>query len=139
MAVRTAGSFVASTAVGYTIRTTPTSTALVGATDSLASEAIATNTNLLLGKKVVMGMEVIQAFSNVAATLTLEVSHNGTEFAEYATLTADTTPDVQESKIFVVDLQAIEVPYMRLHFNKGALSVGTAGTAKFFYAHKTAS
>jgi len=136
MASAISPSFSAATVNGYSVKTTAESTPLSGATDTLVSTNISTNTETIENKKIVMGMETSIAFSNVAADLKLQLSHNGTDWADVATLSSDITPDVVEAKPFLVDLTNVYAPYFRFVFNSGSLSVGTSGTAKFFYAFK---
>tara|TARA_R100000742_G_C4278310_1_gene100969 strand:+ start:1764 stop:2174 length:411 start_codon:yes stop_codon:yes gene_type:complete len=134
MATSQTSAYVQATVAGYTVKTTPTSSALSGATDTLVSTSIASNTDTIENKKIVAGMDVKVAFSDVAATLVLQVSHNGTDWADAVTITSDTTPNVTGVKTFLVDLTNIYAPYFRIHFNPTGLSVGTSGTAQFFYA-----
>lgn len=136
MASAQTNSFVSATIAGYTVKTTPTSSTLSAATDTLVSTTIASNTDTIENKKIIMGMDVKVAFSDVAATLKLQVSHNGTDWADASTISTDVTPNVTGVKTFLVDLTNIFAPYFRLHFNDPGLSVGTSGTAQFFYAFK---
>lgn len=136
MASATSPSFGVATVNGYSVKTTSTSSALSAATDSLVSENISSSASIIENKKIIMGMDVKSAFSNVAALLKLQASHNGTDWADVATISADTTPNVVGVKTFIVDLTNYYAPYFRLHFNDTSLSVGTSGTAQFFYAYK---
>ena len=134
----TAPSFAKTTANGFTIQTTAESavfTAGSGA-ESLVSPLINTNVDNINDKKLVMGFDVTVAYANVAATLILQVSHNGTDFVDYTTLSSDTTPDVTGVKLFVVDTTNLFAPFYRLVFNKGELNAGTSGKGKFFFANK---
>ena len=133
MATSTSPSFATATVNGYTVKTTATSSTLSGASDILVSQNISANTDKIENKKVVMGIDIKVAFSNVAALLKLQVSHNGTDWADAVTISSDTTPDVTGVKTFLVDLTNIYSPYFRLIFNDTGLSVGTSGTAQFFY------
>ena len=134
MATATAPSLGAATVNGYTVKTTGTSSTLSGATDTLVSPNISANTDTIENKKIVAGIDIKVAFSDVAATLVLQVSHNGTDWADAVTISSDTTPNVTGVKTFLVDLTNIYAPYFRIHFNPTGLSVGTSGTAQFFYA-----
>ena len=136
MATSESLSFASATVAGYTVKTTPTTSALSSGTDTLVSTNIASNTDEIENKKIIMGMDVKVAFSNVAATLKVQASHNGTDWADVATLSSDTTPDVTGVKTFVADLTNVYAPYFRLHFNDSGLNVGTSGTTQFFYAYK---
>jgi len=142
MAERTAPSFATTTVNGYTVRTTTTSSTLAGSTDSLVSENIVPSADSFENKKIVMGMDVKVAFADVAAVLTLQVSHNGSDWVDVSTLSSDTTPNVTGVKTFFVDVSSIYAPYFRLHFNGSSTavlttqSVGTSGTMQFFFAYK---
>ena len=142
MAERTAPSFATTTVNGYTVRTTTTSSTLAGSTDSLVSENIVPSTDSFENKKIVMGMDVKVAFADVPAVLTLQVSHNGSDWVDVSTLSSDTTPNVTGVKTFFVDVSSIYAPYFRLHFNGSSTtvlttqSVGTSGTMQFFFAYK---
>ena len=133
----TAPSFAKTTANGFTIQTTAESAVFTAANgaESLVSPLINTNVDNINDKKLVMGFDVTAAYSDVAATLILQVSHNGTDFVDYATLSSDTTPDVTGVKLFVVDTTNLFAPFYRLVFNKGELNAGT-GKGKFFFANK---
>tara|TARA_Y100000310_G_scaffold247854_1_gene253602 strand:+ start:510 stop:938 length:429 start_codon:yes stop_codon:yes gene_type:complete len=142
MAERTAPSFATTTVNGYTVRTTTTSSTLAGSTDSLVSENIVPSADSFENKKIVMGMDVKVAFADVPAVLTLQVSHNGSDWVDVSTLSSDTTPNVTGVKTFFVDVSSIYAPYFRLHFNGSSTtvlttqSVGTSGTMQFFFAYK---
>ena len=145
MATRTSGSFASATVNGYTVRTTPTTTALAGATDETVSVNIETNTDAIENKKIVAGIDVKVAYSDVAAHLIFEVSHNGTDWATAVDMSTDLTPNVTGVKTFLLDLTDIYAPYMRMRVNGGtttakaaitALSMGTSGTCQFFFAYK---
>ena len=137
MATTTAPDFAKASVNGFSVATTGESSVFLSTGDTLVSPLISTNVDNINNKKIAMGMDVTVAYANVAATLKLQVSHNGTDFANYATLSSDTTPDVTGIKIFVVDLTDLYVPYYRLVFNDaGAVNVGTSGKSKFFFANK---
>tara|TARA_Y100001973_G_C5133572_1_gene299092 strand:+ start:346 stop:759 length:414 start_codon:yes stop_codon:yes gene_type:complete len=135
MASATTPAFASATVNGYTVKTSSTTSTLSGATDTIVGANILANTDKIENKKIIMGIDVKVAFSDVAATLTLQVSHNGTDWADAATLSSDTTPNVTGVKTFLVDLTNIYAPYFRLHFNPTGLSVGTSGTLQMFYAY----
>ena len=136
MSSSTSPSFGTATVNGYTVKTSTVSSTLSAATDTLVSQNIASNTDVIENKKVIMGMDVKIAFSDVVAPLVLQASHNGTDWADVSTIIADTTPNVTGVKSVIADLTNYYAPYFRLHFNTSALSVGTSGTAEFFYAFK---
>ena len=136
MASGTTPAFATATVNGYTVKTSATSSTLSAATDTLLSTNIASNTDTIENKKIIMGMDVKVAFSDVSATLVLQASHNGTDWADVSTLSADTTPNLTGVKTIIADLTNYYAPYFRLHFNPTGLSVGTTGTAQFFYAYK---
>lgn len=135
MAIETAGSFSSATVNGYTVRTSPTTSTLSAVSNSLVSENISAATDTIENKKIIMGIDVKVAFSNVNATFVIEVSHNGTDWVTAVTIDSDTEPDSTGVKTYLVDLTDIYSPYFRLHYNKGALSVGSSGTLQFFHAY----
>tara|TARA_Y100001938_G_scaffold149639_1_gene237169 strand:- start:12007 stop:12450 length:444 start_codon:yes stop_codon:yes gene_type:complete len=147
MATRTSDAFASATVNGYTVKTTPNTSALAGATDEIVSVSIATNTDAVENKKIVAGCEIDSSnqYSNVAAHLIWEVSHNGTDWATAVDMSTDITPDVAGVRTFLVDLTDIYAPYMRMRVNGGlttgkatitSLSMGTTGQMKFFFAYK---
>ncbi len=134
MAILAAPAFASATVAGMTVKTTSESSVVSTGTDSVASVSIASNTELVNNKKFIAGVEVTTAYSDVAATLVYQVSHNGTEWADYATMSSDITPNVDEVKVFVVDTTNLYAPYHRIHFNPTGQNIGTSGKLKFFYA-----
>jgi hypothetical protein len=145
MATTTSGAFASATVNGYTVRTTPTTSTLSGATDETVSYNISTNADTIENKKIVAGIDVKVAYSDVAAFLIFEVSHNGTDWATAVDMSTDLTPNVTGVKTFLLDLTDIYAPYMRFHVNGGtttakaaisATSMGTSGTMQFFFAYK---
>jgi len=88
------------------------------------------------GKKQLVGINVTTAGSDVAATLIVQGSHNGTDWVTLATATEDTTPNVTGVKLALVDLTNIYTPFYRLAFNAGGLTTGTTGRFKFIYSCK---
>ena len=135
MAIETAPAFATTTVNGYTVRTTTTSTALSSNTNSLVSQTIVPSTDAIENKKIIMGVDIKVAFSDVAAILKIQGSHNGTDWLDIATLDTDTTHSAGVQPFFV-DLTNVYAPNFRLHFNTSALSVGTSGTLQFFFAYK---
>mgnify|MGYP003131402478 CR=1 FL=1 len=145
MATRTSGVFASATVNGYTVKTTPTTTALAGATDETVSVNIETDSDAIENKKIVAGVDIKVAYSDVAAYLIFEVSHNGTDWATAVDMSTDLTPNVTGVKSFLLDLTDIFAPYMRFRVNGGtttakaaisATSMGTSGTMQFFFAYK---
>jgi hypothetical protein len=139
VAIETAPAFVTTTVNGYTIRTTTTSTALSGTTNSLVSAIILPSADAIENKKIIMGLDIKVAFSDVQARLILQGSHNGTDWIDIASLSTDTTPNVTSPsgvRPYFVDLTDVYTPNFRLHFNSTTQNVGTSGTLQFFFAYK---
>ena len=145
MAIRTSPVFASATVNGYTVRTTGTTSVLAGATDEIVSVNIETNTDSIENKKIIAGCDVKVAFSDVAAYLIFEASHNGLDWATVGDMSTDITPNVTGVKTFLLDLTDVYAPYMRLRVNGGtttakaaitSLSLGTSGTMQFFFAYK---
>jgi hypothetical protein len=90
--------------------------------------------NSFMGSKVLVGINITVAFEDVAATLILQVSFDGTNWYDLSTLDSDTTPNVTGVQTFLADFSSTYAPYARLIFNEGGLDVGEAGTIKFMYA-----
>lgn len=86
------------------------------------------------GKKIVIGFNITVAFANVAATGTVEVSADGTNWATQSTFSQDLTPDVTGAQVYVLDLTATYAPYVRIKFNASGLKIERSGRVKFFYA-----
>ena len=131
MATTTAGAFTKVTKNGKLVGTSAETTVLAAATDNAVSPTI---TEALDNKKVLVGIQVTTAFSDVAATLIVEGSTDGTNWATLATASSDTTPNVAGVKLYLADLSDIYAPYYRLNFNNGGLSAGTSGKLKFIYS-----
>ena len=136
MATTTTGAFAASSVQGYTVRTSPSSSALSASSDNIVSKTINSSTDSFENKKIIMGMETTTAFADVAGVFKLQASHNGTRWVDVVTMTSDATPNVEEVKPFFVDLSNIYSPYFRFIFNDDGKSVGTSGRLNFFYAYK---
>ena len=136
MATTTTGAFAASSVQGYTIRTSPSSASLSGASDNIVSKTINSSTDSFENKKIIMGMETTTAFADVDGVLKLQASHNGTSWVDVVTLASDSTPNVEEVKPFFVDLSNIYSPYFRFSFNSDGKGGGTSGRLNFFYAYK---
>jgi hypothetical protein len=122
----------------YVVYSTSEVPDLATGTDSIASRAI--DTVAINGKKIMMGIEVINPYSNVVADLAVQLSADGINWtANYATAIADTEPDVGGVKLGLVDFTSVEVPFFRLVFNSSGLDVGTTGNLKFRYIVPPAS
>jgi len=133
---------------GYTYGVTDTSAVLANTANalvsypfgyraaSIATKTVAVNTvprNHFSGTKFLCGMNVIVAYDDVAAVLSVSASYDGTNWVDVDTLIADTTPNVTGVKQEMADLSTTYAPYYRLTFNSSGLNCGTSGTAKFFY------
>ena len=136
MATKTTGAFVAAAVQGYTVNTSPVNATGGTASDDIVSTTINSSTDSFENKKIIMGAEVTEAFTDAVVPIKLQASHNGTDWTDVVTMTADATPNVVESKPFFVDLSNIYSPYFRFIFNSAKTSIGTAGQLKFFYAYK---
>lgn len=90
--------------------------------------------NSFMGSKIMVGINVTVAFSDVAATLIAQGSIDGTNWGLIDTLDTDTTPNVTGVQLYELDLTDWQVPYVRLIFNVGGLNVGTSGKLRFLYA-----
>jgi hypothetical protein len=135
MATSTSAAFASTLTNGYTVRTTPTTSALVSTGDTLVSQNINTNTDSIENKKIVMGFDVKVAYLNVGMSLELQVSHNGTDWAVAVTIDADIEENGTGVKTYLVDLTSIYAPYARLICNRDGKNVGTSGTGQFFFAY----
>lgn len=136
MAVISSPAFADATVNGFKVKTTTVTSALSSGSDSIVSPSIETNTDDINDKKLIMGIDVKVAYADQAATLVLQISHNGTDWADYQTLSSDTTPNVTGNKIFIADTTNLFAPYYRIHFNPTATAIGTSGTVEFFVANK---
>lgn len=90
--------------------------------------------NAFMGRKVLLGINITVAFSVVASTLVLQISLDGTNYYDLATLDADVTPAVTGVQIYLADFTNTYAPYARLKFNANGLNIGTTGRVKFLYA-----
>ena len=137
MGIQQTAAFVNTTTAGYNVRTTPqTSASGLTAGDSIASVSIDTSANAIENKKIVMGTDIKTAFNDVAMTLTVQVSHDGINWADAVTLSSDITPNNTGVKTFLADLTNIYAPYFRLHANSDAKAAGGSGELQMFYAYK---
>lgn len=131
MATTTAGAFVNASRNGYKVGTSATTAVQASTGDNSVSPVIS---NDLGDKKVLVGINVIVAYLDVAATLIVEGSTDASNWVTLATASSDVAPNVTGVKLYLVDLSSIRAPYYRLKFNGGGLNVGTSGTLKFIYA-----
>ncbi len=125
--------WTSSTVNSQTLYTSATSQA-VTSTNSLVSGNITSN---LSGKKVLISHTIATGYADVAATLTLEGSFDGTNWGTLVTLDSDTQPNVAATEVYVADLtDYTSIPYFRIHFNAGAANLGsTSATSTFKYAY----
>ena len=122
----------ATTSNSYQVFTTEIIPDLTTGTDGIASKVITTTS--LNGKKVMMGIDVTSAYSDVAGEVTLQLSADGLNWtSNYATVIADSTPNLTGIKYGIVDLTSVEVPFYRLVFNSAGNNVGTSGNLRFKY------
>ena len=116
-----------------TIYTSATSQTIT-TTNSLVSGNITSN---LSGNKILISHTIATGYADVAATLTLEGSFDGTNWGSLVTLDADTQPNVAATEVYTVDLSTYtSIPYFRIHFNAGAANLGsTSATSIFKYGY----
>lgn len=145
MATTTAGAFTLATKSkvdkfnqkGFAVYTTAETAVLAGATDNAVSPVLVSASNPLYnglnGNKVIMGVQITTAFSDVAGEVILQGSHDGTNWVNISTIIADSTPNVTGVKQALADLTSVKVPMYRLNFNSAGNSVGTSGKLKFFF------
>ena len=130
--------WTSSTVNSQTVYTSATSQAAssVGASNSLVSGNITSN---LAGNKILISQTIATGYADVAATLTLEGSTDGTNWGTLVTLDSDTTPNVAQTDVYVVDLSSYtSIPYFRIHFNASGLNLGTgSATSVFKYGYTT--
>ena len=132
MATTTAGAWTKKSENGYLVGTSAETAVLPDATGNQVSPTI---TEELGNKKTLVGINVTTAFSDVASTLIVEGSTDGTNWCTLATASSDTTPNVTGVKLYLVDLSSIKAPYYRLNHNAGGLSLGILGKLKFIYTN----
>tara|TARA_Y100000401_G_C8276821_1_gene201280 strand:+ start:187 stop:621 length:435 start_codon:yes stop_codon:yes gene_type:complete len=128
------GTSTVNTYTKYETSTSPAISTLSGGgtSDILASPAI--STTAFNGKKIMVGIDVKSGFSDVASTLTIELSHDGVNFTgTFATLSSDITPNVTGLKMALADFTNTDVPYFRIVANASGLTWGNSGTLTFFY------
>ena len=131
MAIQVLGAFTKVTTNGKVVGTSPVSAVNAATGDSVASANINDN---LSGSKVQVQLNVDTAYADVAATLTVEASLDGTNWVSVATADADTDPNLTGYQVYNVDLTAVIAPYYRIHFNRlTAVNVGTSGKCQFAY------
>ncbi len=108
------------------------------ATDNIYSRPFGTSAtgvrNSFMGKKLLVGINISVAFGIVAATVTAEISGDGTNWMTQSTLDADATPNVTGVQWYLLDLTSTYAPYIRLKFNGNGLIIGTSGKIAFLYA-----
>lgn len=127
---------------GYIYGETDASAVLTSTDNTLVSYPIGMTAstdkprNNFANKKILVGINVTIAYADVAATLVVQTSGDGSNWAATAAATAssDTTPNLTGVKWFTVDLTDIYAPYFRLAFNAGGVNCGTSGKLKFLYS-----
>jgi hypothetical protein len=75
------------------------------------------------------------AFSDVAATVVLQGSFDGTSWFDLVTVSSDLVHSVGKV-VNYVDMRGKFAPNYRLAFNTGSLAAGTAGRITFRIGHK---
>jgi len=139
MATTSAAAFASSTTAGYTVRTTPTTSTLAGATDIIVSPAIDTSVNGIENKKVVCGIDLKVNFTDNAAHFDYQLSHNGTDWTAVTQISSDGAPAMTAAGgpyLHILDLSNVFAPYVRFSFNANGATVGTSGTLQFLFAYK---
>ena len=132
MATTTAGAWTKLTVNSkHLVGTSAETTVLANTADNHVSPTI---TEDLGNKKILVGINVTVAFADVASTLIVEGSADGTNWATLATASSDTTPNVTGVKYYLADLSIIYAPYYRLNHNANGLNLSTSGKLKFIYA-----
>jgi hypothetical protein len=100
------------------------------ATDIFASAASATYSEVfedtIGGQSPMVNLVKTVAFSDVAATLVLQGSLDGTNWVDLHTLDSDVV-HTAGTIAYAPDLSAKQAPYYRFKFNGGNLAAGTAG------------
>lgn len=123
--------FTSSTVNNQTVYTSAESQT-IGSNDSLVSGDITQNVS---AKKFILDFEITTAYNDVAAKLEVEGSLDGTNWGVVDSLSSDTDPHNTGRTLYIVDLTSYtSIPLLRIHFNSGALGVGTSGKCKFRYA-----
>lgn len=127
---------------GYAVGTTVTR----GETDSTTAiysrpigmtSATGVPRNLFMGSKVLLGINITTAFSDVNATLVLQISYDGISWYDLSTLDADTTPNVTGVQLYLADFTSTYAPYARLKFNASGLQINNTGRVQFIYCVPT--
>lgn len=126
-------SWIKSSENGYTLA--KSSALISSSTNEQSSDVI---TDELGGKKIICGIDISTAASNVTPDFEVWGSPDGTNWvALKENVSADLTPDVTGVKIFYVDMTSEAAAYYKLVVNVGgAVDLGTSGRYKFFYGVK---
>lgn len=123
---------------GYTATTTPADTAYYVVSRNIGLKSATGDVrNGFMGSKILVGIAIDTAFADVAATVTLEISGDGTNYYALATLDSDCTPNVTGVQWYLADFSSTYAPYARIKFNASGLVVcptGTTGYVHFVYA-----
>jgi len=118
---------------GVTTATAPGDTAYYVLSYPFGTSATAVR-NSFMGSKVIVGINISVAFTDVVATLVLQVSPDNSNWYDLATLDADTTPNVTGVQLYLADFTSTACPYARLKFNASGLTIHTTGRVAFLYA-----
>jgi hypothetical protein len=106
-------------------------------TYSIASKPFGSTASLMrngfMNGKIMVGIQIDTAFSDVEATLVSQISYDGTTWYTLETLDADTTPNVTGLQMYLATFTNVYAPYVRLLFNGGNLEIERAGYIKFVY------
>ena len=109
-----------------------------GTSDALASRAVSTSG--FNGKKIMVGVEIMSGFSDVASNCTVQISPDGSAWtSDFATVSSDITPNDTGIKLALVDFTNCEVPFFRIVANGNAQTWGDSGTLKFVYCEPPTS
>lgn len=120
---------------GYTSATAPADTAYYIVSRPIGQRAANGDVrNGFMGSKVLLGINITVAFTDVAATLVTQISLDGTNWYDFATTDSDVTPNVTGIQTYLVDFTSVYAPYVRLKFNASGLTIHTSGRVAFLYA-----
>ena len=124
-------SFANSTVAGYSVRTTPESGPVASATNALSSPNFSEEVG---GKTLVVGMNVMTAFGTATDFKLQGATSASGPYADISVLNASQSASVGTYQ-YNVSLSKVTAPYYRLAYNTSGASIGTSGTAEFFYAY----
>lgn len=125
---------------GLRYGTTAISAVLTGTAKTLASPIIgytsASNTNprnAFNNSKIIVGVNITTAYSDVTAALAIQASPDGSTWTTIDSVSTDTHPNVTGLKLYKADLTGYYAAYWRLLFNSGGQTAGTTGKCKLVY------